>query len=124
MTHHALTLDPPDDYRFTYVGPKGTFTPLHRDVYGSYSWSSNVIGRKRWWLVPPGHTDIFRIRKGSEDMVFDIRDLGEDVWKEKVKVVVQEAGETIFVPSGWYHQVENLDFVSSLMGFHTYRSAS
>ena len=22
--------------------------------------------------------------------------------------VVQEAGETIFVPSGWYHQVTNL----------------
>lgn len=24
-------------------------------------------------------------------------------------MVVQEAGEVIFVPSGWYHQVHNLD---------------
>lgn len=113
MTHHALTLDPPDDYRFTYIGPKGTFTPLHRDVYGSYSWSSNVLGRKRWWLIPPEFTDIFRLRKGGEDVVFDIRDLDEELWKDKVMVIVQEARETIFVPSGWYHQVENLDFVSS-----------
>lgn len=113
MTHHALTLDPPDDYRFTYVGPRGTFTPLHRDVYGSYSWSANVVGRKCWWLIPPEYADLFRIRTGSEDVVFDIRDLDEDVWQGKVLVVVQEAGETIFVPSGWYHQVENLDFVSN-----------
>jgi hypothetical protein len=113
MTHHALTLDPPDDYRFTYVGPKGTFTPLHRDVYGSYSWSSNILGRKRWWLIPPEYTDIFRIRQGNEDMVFDIRDLSEEIWKGRVMVAEQEAGETIFVPSGWYHQVENLDFVST-----------
>lgn len=112
MTHHALTLDPPDDYRFTYAGPRGTFTPLHRDIYGSYSWSSNIVGRKRWWLIPPEHTKIVWTRTDGSDVVFDLRELDETLWKENVLEVVQEAGETIFVPSGWYHQVENLDFVS------------
>ena len=37
-----------DDYRFVYIGKKGTFTPLHKDVFRSYSWSTNIAGRKRW----------------------------------------------------------------------------
>ena len=118
MTHHALTLDPPDDYRFTYAGPKGTYTPLHRDVYGSYSWSSNIVGRKRWWLIPPEHTDIVWTQPGGSEVVFDLRELDETLWRERVLEVVQEAGETIFVPSGWYHQVENLDFVSRPPYYH------
>lgn len=47
-----------DDFRFVYIGPKGTWTPLHADVYCSYSWSANIIGLKRWWIFPPGR--IFR----------------------------------------------------------------
>lgn len=35
------------DYRFVYVGPAGSWTPLHSDVLRSYSWSANVGGRKR-----------------------------------------------------------------------------
>lgn len=35
-----------DDFRFVYLGPAGSFTPLHTDVLGSFSWSSNVCGRK------------------------------------------------------------------------------
>ena len=31
-----------------YIGRKGTFTPLHKDVFRSYSWSANVVGCKRW----------------------------------------------------------------------------
>jgi hypothetical protein len=34
-----------EDYRFCYVGPRGSWTPLHRDVLHSYSWSTNIIGR-------------------------------------------------------------------------------
>ena len=40
-------------YKFVYLGPAGTCTRLHADVLRSYSWSSNVAGRKRWYLVPP-----------------------------------------------------------------------
>ena len=46
--------DTQDDFRFVYIGPQGTWTPLHTDVYCSYSWSANIVGRKRWWIFPPG----------------------------------------------------------------------
>ena len=35
------------DYRFCYAGRAGTSTGLHFDVLGSYSWSTNIVGRKR-----------------------------------------------------------------------------
>uniref|UniRef100_A0A7S2PP47 JmjC domain-containing protein n=1 Tax=Leptocylindrus danicus TaxID=163516 RepID=A0A7S2PP47_9STRA len=53
-------------YKFVYLGPKGTITGLHADVLSSYSWSANVTGRKRWYLIPPHFTlclyDIFGTR--------------------------------------------------------------
>ncbi len=35
------------DYRFVYLGPAGSWTPLHSDVLRSNSWSGNVAGTKR-----------------------------------------------------------------------------
>ncbi|EKC98209.1 jumonji domain containing 4 [Trichosporon asahii var. asahii CBS 8904] len=96
------------DFRFVYLGPGGTFTPLHRDVYGSYSWSANVVGRKVWWLFPPGTET--QLQEGS-GLMFDVR--GTE--KEQLGVkIVQEEGEVIFVPSGWHHQVVNIDFEMTL----------
>jgi hypothetical protein len=62
------------DFRFTYLGPSGTYTPLHRDVYSSYSWSCNIVGRKMWWLFPPTEEVLGRILVDGEP-VFDVRDL-------------------------------------------------
>ncbi|KAI0831326.1 Clavaminate synthase-like protein [Trametes gibbosa] len=103
-----------DDFRFVYVGTMGTFTPLHRDVYTSYSWSTNVCGRKRWWLFPPEQTPLLFRRGGEahEETAFDVRDVDPQTYpsfsQARPIVVEQNTGETIFVPSGWYHQVENL----------------
>ncbi|KAJ6876391.1 hypothetical protein NC652_035688 [Populus alba x Populus x berolinensis] len=41
------------DYRFVYMGAKGSWTPLHADVFRSYSWSANVCGKKKWLFLPP-----------------------------------------------------------------------
>lgn len=90
-----LLRDPPpgqpsSDYRFTYVGPAGTFTPFHRDVFGSYSWSANVLGRKRWWLVKPRDVHLFVDVEGGAE-VFDLRELeksGDPRWG-KIEVVEQ-----------------------------------
>lgn len=104
-----------DDYRFVYIGPKGSWTPLHADVFTSYSWSVNVVGRKRWLLFPPGEEMHLRDRFGN--LAYDAT--AEDIFDKtnypscdrpgKCYDVIQEAGEAIFVPSGWHHQVWNLE---------------
>ena len=35
------------DYRFVYIGMRGSCTGLHADVLRSYSWSINIAGKKR-----------------------------------------------------------------------------
>lgn len=74
LNYHYCTFTN-DDFRFVYVGIQGTSTPFHKDVYDSYSWSTNVVGRKLWTFWLPD--DEARKQAGIE--------------------LVQEAGETVFV---------------------------
>ncbi|KAJ8679824.1 hypothetical protein QAD02_015611 [Eretmocerus hayati] len=109
-----------DDYMFVYMGPKGTWTPLHADVFTSYSWSFNVVGKKRWLLFPPGQEDCLRNINGN--LVYDVMSMDSNKIMEYdqsnnkiVKIdIVQESGEIIFVPSGWHHQVWNLEDTISI----------
>ena len=77
--------DKQDDFRFVYMGGNGTHTPLHMDVLGTYSWSANICGQKRWHFTQP-HAIEF----------------------------IQEPGEVVFVPSEWYHHVTNIGFTISI----------
>ncbi|THH14173.1 hypothetical protein EUX98_g9639 [Antrodiella citrinella] len=91
-----------DDFRFVYLGPRGSFTPLHRDVYTSYSWSTNVCGRKRWWLFPPEQTTLlFMPGRERREVPYDVRTADPKVFTEVARsrpvVVDQEDGETLFV---------------------------
>lgn len=110
-----------DDYMFVYMGPKGTWTPLHKDVFQSYSWSANIVGRKRWLLIPPKEENQFRDVRG--ELVYDVfsDDLEDrnkyknyDVNNLKCIEVIQEPGEIMFVPTGWHHQVWNLEDTISI----------
>ncbi|XP_018573922.1 jmjC domain-containing protein 4 [Anoplophora glabripennis] len=92
-----------DDYRFIYMGVKNTWTPFHADVFTSYSWSANVCGRKKWLLFPPGEENLLRDDMGN--LPYDVSNSKSSV---KCFEIIQDSGEAIFVPSGWYHQVWNL----------------
>lgn len=94
-----------DDFRFVYLGARGTWTPLHVDVYRSFSWSANVVGCKRWWFFPPGEEEKLRPMNGR--MPCDVRAIDIDKSVE-FYVVDQLPNQVVFVPSGWYHQVENI----------------
>ncbi|KAM3177503.1 hypothetical protein ACTXT7_004430 [Hymenolepis weldensis] len=102
-----------DDFRFVYIGPKGTWTPLHTDVYCSYSWSANIIGLKRWWILPPGEEKKL-IGPNGGSLPPDISDRkfakpgSENSDLPQCYIFDQRPGEMFFVPSGWYHQVLNL----------------
>ncbi|KAH6555720.1 hypothetical protein KP509_1Z233200 [Ceratopteris richardii] len=117
-TAEMETVECLSDYRFVYMGPKGTWTPLHADVFRSYSWSGNVCGRKLWHLLPPLETN-FLFDKHKRSSVYDIySDISVDEYPLFYKAgwleCVQERGQIIFVPSGWYHQVTNLEDTISI----------
>lgn len=105
-------------YKFVYLGPKGSCTRLHADVLMSYSWSTNVCGRKQWYLVPPQYSYLLYDCFGESlacHLHADI-ECGDSVFfpgltkaRKYAIEVIQEAGETIFVPSKWFHNVENLE---------------
>lgn len=96
-------------------------TPFHADVFRSYSWSANICGRKKWLLYPPGQEEFLRDCHGN--LAYDVtapvlQDKGLYAQFEEAcqpLEIIQEAGEIIFVPSGWHHQVYNL--VSDLYQF-------
>lgn len=118
------TLNPfGDDYRFVYFGTTGSWsicqsesnvkcinsrTKFHSDVVSSHSWSANICGRKKWFMMPPGNEQHFRDRTTQSGYVEDIREHSELFEKAQVITFIQEPGEIVFVPSNWYHQVHNL----------------
>ncbi|KAL4216910.1 JmjC domain-containing protein 4 [Mactra antiquata] len=103
------------------MGPKGTWTPFHADVFRSYSWSANICGKKKWIFYPPGCEESLKDRHGN--LIYDIMspdhdDLEKYPHAHKVKSqrleVIQGQGQVIFVPSGWHHQVFNLEDTISI----------
>lgn len=94
--HHS------DDYIFLYCGGRRTFTPIHHDVCSSYSWSWNINGRKKWTLWSP---KVIISNALNEN---DIQSLLQSQYSSDSVEVIQDVDEIIFIPSGWYHRVENL----------------
>lgn len=96
------------DYRFAYIGTPNTATPLHFDVFGSYSWSLNVSGTKLWYFPSP-KSNAHLLTYFSSHSMFplppDLRVLSET---ESLCAVVQHPGDLIFVPALYLHQVHNV----------------
>jgi hypothetical protein len=107
--YHDDKLETHQDYRFLYLGPDKSWTPLHADVYRSYSWSVNLLGMKEWILFPP--EEEFALVDTLGNLVRDVRNYDVSLYphisKARYVKLVQKAGETIFVPSNWHHQVHN-----------------
>ena len=72
------------------------------------AWSALVAGRKLWYFVKPGDEKHFWCGPEPEMFILDIRERQDLFDAAGVIEVIQEQGEIIFVPSGWYHQVHNL----------------
>ncbi|NXV56069.1 JMJD4 protein, partial [Molothrus ater] len=99
------------DCRPSLIFPR---TPFHADVFRSYSWSANVCGRKKWLLYPAGQEEFLKDRHGN--LPFDVT--APDLRDKRIYPrysqsqppleILQEAGEIVFIPSGWHHQVHNL----------------
>ena len=105
---------------FFWLGPRGTLTPWHHDLTNNLL--VQVIGRKRVRMAPPW---AFARMKNSRHCFSDWANAplpaGEgDAATPPVLETVIAPGEAIFLPVGWWHQVEALD-LSASMSFTSFR---
>lgn len=118
-------------FRWLLIAGKRSGSSWHVDPNGTSAWNTLLKGRKRWafyppYVSPPGHTKSSR-RYGygfGVDGLDSALEKNEDhptpLWwfleiyptltpDLKPIEVVQEIGDTVFVPSGWWHLVLNLE---------------
>ncbi|WP_395333947.1 cupin-like domain-containing protein [Novosphingobium sp. BL-8H] len=104
-----LTPDP----GMLWVGPAGTFTPLHFDLTNNLL--IQITGRKQVRLVPPSQTRLLYNHRHVFSAVHDLDDparLDAHPLAKQVESydVTLEPGDMLYIPIGWWHQVRSLDF--------------
>src|SRR5882724_2844009 len=98
-----------------WLGPAGTFTPLHHDMVNVLF--VQVKGRKQFTLVSPEHTHLLRNKIGIFSEVNPEAPEFEHAPESKLITritFVLNPGEVLFIPVGWWHCVRSLDLSMSL----------
>ncbi len=100
---------------FLWIGPKGTITPLHHDLTNNLL--AQVVGRKRFVIA--SSAEISRVYNHEHCFsAVDMRHLDLHVHPAMADVRLIEfelsPGEAVFLPVGWWHFVESLDFSISV----------
>lgn len=105
------------EHGMMWIGPAGTFTPLHFDLTNNLI--AQIVGRKRVILLPPSESA--RLHHGRH--VFSaVRDLEDEARlalypsaREARRFIVDLGpGDLLYSPIGWWHQVRALEFSVTL----------
>jgi histone arginine demethylase JMJD6 len=106
-------------YRWVVIGPPRSGSSVHVDPLATSAWNALISGRKRWCLFPPSPT-LKKPHLKPKGIGLD----GESVtWFKKMYPrtrssdwphhrpldAVQNPGEIMYVPDGWWHAVLNLE---------------
>jgi len=97
-----------------WVGPPGTGLDFHRDLIDNFI--VQVFGRKKIRLIAPHHGKAMLPKRlggnpfyhpsGHNTLERAESQIPDDVISEAIEVTLTE-GEAIYLPAGWWHQVEN-----------------
>ena len=98
-----------------WLGPAGTVTPLHCDYDDNLF--AQIWGSKRIFLAPPHHDEFLYPREANAILFgspFDPEAPDYERYplarQAALIEVLVEAGDMLYVPAGWYHQVRALTF--------------
>lgn len=115
------------DFRWMVIGPERSGAPWHTDPGQTSAWNALIKGRKRWAIYPPDHPPPgisfaqrnCPNRKNASAAYDNALNMTSLAWylhvyptlksHEKPYEVIQEPGETIYIPNGWWHLVLNLE---------------
>lgn len=106
------------DYRWLIVGPARSGSTFHKDPNATSAWNAVITGSKRWIMFPPGQKPPGVFTNEDESEVTSPFSIAEWLYHyhSEAKGLAQpplegtcRAGEVLFVPSGWWHLVVNLE---------------
>eukprot|EP00729_Bicosta_minor_P006423 gene6423-28622_t len=105
------------DYRWLIAGPARSGSSFHVDPNGTSAWNALLVGRKKWIMYPPDALPPGVSMDGAgglstpTSLVQWFRDHYNDAKQSACPPLegVCHPGEIMFVPSGWWHCVFNID---------------
>jgi len=109
------------------MGPKRSGTCVHIDPLATSAWNTLVVGKKRWVIFPPHLSKSIvkgngLVRNDEDDEAVHYFSFILPRIKRKASLMrgipkyknfccfefTQNAGETIYIPQGWWHAVLNI----------------
>lgn len=113
-----------EKFYFMFFGPKGAVTQIHFDIDMGHVFHTTFLGRKRFVLFPNDQAKYLYRHPLTVRSYVDV-DRPDFLKYPKLKEakgyeVVLEAGETLFIPSGYWHHIvyEEPSFAISLRCRH------
>ncbi|KAK6460043.1 hypothetical protein DFJ63DRAFT_257937 [Scheffersomyces coipomensis] len=106
------------DHAWLIVGPKRSGSTFHKDPNYTSAWNAALTGRKLWIMLPPNMAPPGVGADEEESEVTSPVGIGEWViagfFNDCLKIpecliAVTFPGECMYVPSGWWHSVINID---------------
>jgi hypothetical protein len=93
--------------KWLYIGPKGSGSPLHTDIWDTSAWNGVFVGKKLWHFFPLNQLDfLYDLKVDTFNPDYDKYPLLKKVTPIRC---IQDPGDIVFTPSGWIHQVYNLE---------------
>jgi hypothetical protein len=106
-----------------FIGPPGANIGLvHHDRYMTHAWLHQVYGVKRLWIAGPDQTPFLYPKPGRPNESSVPNMIEPDfltyplLSQASVTVVDLQPGETLFLPSGWWHYASCLTLSISVSG--------
>ncbi|WNJ82576.1 cupin-like domain-containing protein [Pseudomonas canadensis] len=97
------------------IGYQQVSSPLHTDSFFVNSVLTMIVGEKKARLVSPSHT--FAVSNGQDlfnsGIASDVLEQGADIFEGTIS-----AGDAIYIPPGWWHNVINRGFTIAVQNLH------
>lgn len=106
------------DHAWLIIGSKRSGSTFHKDPNYTSAWNAALSGRKLWVMFPPGVTPPGVSTDAEESEVTSPVGIAEWVLSgfyndatgfKEAQIGITFPGECMYVPSGWWHTVINLD---------------
>ncbi|KAI5954286.1 hypothetical protein KGF54_002061 [Candida jiufengensis] len=106
------------DHAWLIMGSKRSGSTFHKDPNSTSAWNVSIQGRKLWIMLPPTTTPPGVSTDDDESEVTSPISIAEWVISgfyndstrlDDVKIGISFPGECMYVPSGWWHSVINID---------------